>query len=81
MATYEELYASLRSRGPIRKRIRCCNKATRNAAGFWVAGFSLPMDSPVWHNQVNFSVTPEKVPMAGARRGSLANFIVRGEIP
>jgi hypothetical protein len=38
------------------------------------------MDSPVWHNQVNFSVTPEKVPMAGQKR-FLANFIVRGEIP
>jgi hypothetical protein len=39
----------------------CCNKATGIAAGFGVGGFSLPMDSPVWHNQVNFSVTPEKV--------------------
>ena len=79
-ATYWELYASPCSCSPLKKPIPCCNKATGNAAGFWVAGFSLPMDSPVWHNQGNFSVTPEKVPMAGAKL-FLANFIVRGEIP
>jgi hypothetical protein len=80
VATDEELYACLCSRGAIKKRVPCCNKATGIAAGFWVGGFSLPMDSPLWHNQVNFSVTPEKVPMAGAKL-FLANFIVRGEIP
>jgi hypothetical protein len=60
-ATYAELYACLCSQSAIKKRMPCCNKATGIAAGFWVGGFSLPMDSPVWHNQVNFSVTPEKV--------------------
>jgi hypothetical protein len=32
-----------------------------------VAGFNLPTDSPLWHNGLNFSLPPEKVPMAGAR--------------
>jgi hypothetical protein len=43
-------------------------------------GFSLPCESRVWHNWVNFSVGPEKVPVAGAI-AILANLIVRGEIP
>src|SRR5206468_6423455 len=28
---------------------------------------NLPMDSPLWHNDLNFSLPPEKVPMAGAK--------------
>ena len=36
---------------------------------FGVAAFSLPMDSPVWHNRPQLLAHPiEKVPMAGARR-------------
>jgi len=32
------------------------------------------MDSPLWHNDLNFSLPPEKVPMAGAKAGLLAYF-------
>ncbi|HEV8256719.1 MAG TPA: hypothetical protein VGR42_07060, partial [Casimicrobiaceae bacterium] len=34
------------------------------------------MDSPLWHNDLNFSLPPEKVPMAGAKAGCSPIFSV-----
>jgi hypothetical protein len=37
------------------------------------------MDSPLWHNDLNFSLPLEKVPMAGAKPVYLPIFPLQGE--